>query len=194
MSHLTGEESHQSNDVSAIWRRLDTPGHDAALVTANGDGWMLIGSAVFRQNNDAVCVRYTVDLDNSWATRCGHIEGFAGSRTFAYEFLRAAEGWYLDGRLIDGLGHLAHLDYGFTPATNFQQLKSLALAPGQAADLTAVWFDIDADTLITLPQHYARRSATTYWYSAPHFSYEALLEVSPNGFVRSYPGLWEMEG
>ncbi|HYM82114.1 MAG TPA: hypothetical protein VEY91_11990 [Candidatus Limnocylindria bacterium] len=29
--------------------------------------------------------------------------------------------------------------------------------------------------------------------AAPRFSYAALLEVTPEGFVRSYPGLWEMD-
>lgn len=37
------------------------------------------------------------------------------------------------------------------------------------------------------------RTGATYWYEAPRFTYAALLEVTPTGFVRLYPGLWEME-
>ena len=34
-------------NASAMWRRLDTPGHDAAHVTGTSDGWRLEGIAVF---------------------------------------------------------------------------------------------------------------------------------------------------
>jgi len=31
------------------------------------------------------------------------------------------------------------------------------------------------------------------WYEAPTVPYQALLEIAPNGFVGSYPGLWRLE-
>jgi hypothetical protein len=39
---------------------------------------------------------------------------------------------------------------------------------------------------------YERRSETSYWYEAPTVPYQASLEIAPNGFVRSYPGLWRL--
>jgi hypothetical protein len=32
-----------------------------------------------------------------------------------------------------------------------------------------------------------------FWYEAPRFGYAASLDVAASGFVRRYPGLWEME-
>ena len=55
------------------------------------------------------------------------------------------------------------------------------------------WLDADAGTLSELPQIYERRSQDALWYQAPSFGYEGLLELAPNGFIRSYPGLWEAE-
>ena len=52
--------------------------------------------------------------------------------------------------------------------------------------------DLDSDSLIELPQIYERRGDATYWYEAPTVPYQALLEIAPNGFVRSYPGLWRL--
>jgi hypothetical protein len=43
-----------------------------------------------------------------------------------------------------------------------------------------------------LPQSYERRSEMSYGYEAPSVPYRALLEIAPNGFVRSYPGLWRL--
>jgi uncharacterized protein len=85
------------------------------------------------------------------------------------------------------------LDLGFTPATNLLQLRRLALADGQAAEAPVAWLDVAVGTLTVLPQRYERRGDATYWYEAPSVPYTGLLEVTPTGFIRRYPDLWEME-
>jgi hypothetical protein len=178
---------------SALWRRLDTPGHDAALVTRSETGWSLRGTAVFAHADGPACIQYAVDLDGAWRTTSGRVHGFVAARAIDYRIRREPTGWYLNDVAIAGLDHLWDLDYGFTPATNMQQLRRVAIARGQAADIPVVWFDVDEPTLIELPQRYERRGETTYWYESPTASYEALLEIADNGFVASYPRLWSIE-
>jgi hypothetical protein len=180
-------------NAQAIWRRLDTPGHDAASLIRNGEGWSLRGMAVFKHQQGPAAIDYSVDIDVSWRTIRGRVKGFLANRAFNHAISREPGGWHLDGALVEGLGHLLDLDYGFTPATNLQQLRRVAVMPGQAADLPVAWFDIGATTLTELRQRYERRGVTTYWYRAPTVPYEGLLELAPNGFARSYPQLWEME-
>ena len=177
----------------AIWRRLDTPGHDAALLTRSDTGWSLRGTAVFKHPAGPACIDYSVDLDAGWKTRRGTVRGFLADRELDHVISREAGGWRLDGALIEGLEHLWDLDYGFTPATNLQQLRRVAIVSGQAVDLPVAWFDIDATTLTELPQRYERRGETTYWYVAPTVPYEGLLELSADGFAANYPRLWTME-
>ena len=64
---------------------------------------------------------------------------------------------------------------------------------GQAADAPAAWFSVENGTLELLPQRYERRGEAAYWYESPSVSYQALLEIARNGFIRRYPGLWEAE-
>ena len=59
--------------------------------------------------------------------------------------------------------------------------------------MPVAWLDVTSGQLEVLRQRYERRSQWTYWYEAPRFGYAALLEVTPAGFVRRYPGLWEAE-
>ena len=59
--------------------------------------------------------------------------------------------------------------------------------------MPVAWLNVQAGTLEILPQRYERRADAAYWYEAPRSTYAALLEVTPVGFVRLYPGLWEME-
>jgi hypothetical protein len=181
-------------NASAIWRRLDAPGHDCALLTPTDAGWLLSGAAAFSHRDGPACVAYRVDLDAAWRTRGGTASGFVGARRFDRAIRRDADGWRLDGALIDGLAHLVDLDFGFTPATNLQQLRRTRPALGESVELPVAWFDIDATTLVELPQRYERRDATRYWYFAPSVRYQGLLELAPNGFASLYPGLWAMEG
>jgi hypothetical protein len=171
--------------------RLDRPGRDAALLQPSDGGWLLRGAAAFEHDGGSA-VAYQVEVDARWVTKRGLVSAVLGDKTIAHEIRRDDAGWRLNGHAVEGLEHLVDLDYGFTPATNVLQLSRIALEPGQQADVPVVWFDLDSASLIELPQSYERRSEASYWYEAPAVPYRALLEIAPNGFVRSYPGLWRL--
>jgi uncharacterized protein len=176
----------------AAWERLDRPGRDSASLKAADGGWLLRGAAAFDHDAGSAAVAYQVEVDARWETKRGLISGFLGDQTIRHEISRDGQGWTLNGVAVEGLEHLVDLDYGFTPATNLLQLSRLALEPGQQAEVPVAWFDLDSASLVELPQTYERRSQGSYWYEAPTVPYRALLEIAPNGFVRSYPGLWRL--
>jgi hypothetical protein len=177
----------------ALWRRLDTPGHDAALLSRRGSGWELSGAAIFKHKDGPAHINYLVDVDASWRTERARVQGSLAGRSLDHSINRQADGWYLDGALIRGLEHLRDIDYGFTPATNLLQMRGAVMAQGQAVDLPVAWFDLDGATLTELPQRYERLGETTYRYEAPTVPYQGLLEMSQNGFVKTYPQLWQTE-
>lgn len=178
---------------TAFWRRLDTPGHDAATLERIGTGWLLSGTAVFRHDAGPASVNYAVNLTSDWITRRGTVRGFLAGTPFDHVIERHTDGWTINGARIDGLTDVVDLDCGFTPATNLSLLRRVAPTVGQAFDATVAWFDLDDPTLTELPQHYERRDPLSYWYRSPAGPYEATLAFAPSGFVRVYPGLWEME-
>jgi hypothetical protein len=175
----------------AFWRRLDRPGHDAARLQRIAHGWALTGFAAFSENG-ITGLRYHLELEPDFATRSARIEGVRDGEPFITDFRREGA-WYLNGEEVAGLDDLVHLDFGFTPSTNLQQLRHAGLEVGEEADIPAVWFDIGEAGLVRLPQHYRRLSDDQYQYDSPTASYSAVLKLAPNGFVRVYPGLWEME-
>jgi len=179
------------NEIAA-WTRLDRPGRDAALLQPSDGGWLLRGAAAFDHESRSAAVAYQVEVDARWQTKRGIISGFLGDKTIKHDIWRDDAGWRLNGLRVDSLEHLVDLDFGFTPATNLLQLSRIALEVGQRADVPVVWFDLDSASLIELRQTYARRSEASYWYEAPSVPYRALLEIAPDGFVRSYPGLWRL--
>ena len=180
-----------TDTIPAFWRRLDRPGHDTARLFPSEAGWTLEGYAAFHENGPTG-LRYRVELAFDYSTLGATIEGHRSDEPFSHVFERD-EDWLLDGESVPGLGDLVHLDFGFTPATNLQQVRHAGLAVGEEAEISAAWFDIGEASLIRLPQRYRRIAEDRYWYCSPMGGYEAVLEMAPNGFVRLYPELWEME-
>ncbi len=177
---------------TAIWRCLHTQGHDVAQVAPALSGWHLTGMAAFRGDDGPVAVNYTVEMDDAWLAKRGSLRGIAGGRRFFHAIERKEDGWTLDGKW-QGLSELVDLDFGFTPATNLQQLTRAGLAVGERAGFSVAWFDIGKDAMVELPQIYERRDETHYWYQSPENGYEAILAMDESGFVRDYPGLWRMD-
>jgi hypothetical protein len=180
--------------LSALWRRLDTPGHDAARVSAVSDGWRLEGAAVFAHHLGPAILQYRVDCGPDWRTRRGGVSGWVGGRRCHVDVTRSEAGqWFLGDERVDGLASCLDLDFGFTPATNFLQLRRCALDVGQAAEFAVAWLDVPDASLTLLPQRYEKRDAGSYWYESPQGGYAAVLELAESGFVRTYPQLWTME-
>lgn len=178
--------------LHALWRRLDVPGHDAAFVVAQAWGWSLCGMAVFGHAAGAICVAYEVALERDWSTRGGELRGHREGQFFHHRIERRPDGWYLDGHHQAGLESLVDLDFGFTPATNLQQMRRVVFDGGASIELPVVWFDVGMQRLERLPQRYERRGDKRFWYEAPTVGYQGLLELADHGFIAQYPGLWSL--
>lgn len=180
----------------AFWRRLDVPGHDACRLHRQPDGdWRIDGTAVFDEGQPTVAA-YSVTCDSHWVTRRASVRGWQGRLDIVAEIERAGEAdgaWMLNGAPVPGLEDCLDVDLGFTPATNLVPIRRLALGIGEGASAPAAIFDVSNMRLERIEQSYKRTGETGYWYESPKFDYAATLEISSDGFVVSYPGLWEAE-
>jgi len=184
--------------ISMLWRRLDVPGHDACRLSRDGEGWALRGVAAFVHEGAPARLDYGVRCDDAWRTLDGHVEGWLGATGIALRVARAPDGaWRLNDRVVAGLDDCVDVDFGFTPATNVLQLRRIALAVGDGADVPVAWVDAAGGALRRLEQRYEHVSGEGvggwYGYSAPAFDYQARLDVGASGFVRDYPRLWVAE-
>jgi hypothetical protein len=177
-----------------LWRRIGTTGHDACRLIQTDSGWRLDGTAAFRQESELACLTYQVHCNCEWLTQEGTVQGWVGSRSLDFRFVRLPNGlWTMNAQAVRHVEGCLDLDLGFTPATNLSQIRRVALRVGEAADVPVAWFDISAGALELLHQRYERRTEKTYWYESPRFGYSALLDVNAVGFVEKYPELWEAE-
>lgn len=96
----------------------------------------------------------------------------------------------MNGELQKEVEGLEDLDFGFTPATNYFQLRRIKLKVGEKISFKIAWYDLHSKSLTPLLQTYRRISETMYAYESPQGPYKAVLIVGNSGFVVDYPGLW----
>jgi uncharacterized protein len=176
-----------------FWRRLDQPGHDACRLVALEAGWQLCGAAVFREARRTCALRYDVIADQAFRTRRARVAGWAGRHAVDLRVRAAARGrWHVNGAPQPELEGCLDIDLGFTPATNLLAIRRLGLKVGEHAEAPAAWLAFPALRLRTLPQRYERTAGHQYAYQAPSVGYSGTLQVSRDGAVTHYPGLFEM--
>lgn len=175
------------NIIATIyWERLDVPGNDECRVLQTENGWRLEGYAEFSEGGQDHKIDYSVDCAANWNTWRAEIKG-----TSNLVISRRSGEWFLDGQLQEDIASsVTQIDFGFTPATNFIQLKQMDLKIGQSDDCVVAWFDLGEGELSYLHQHYERTGERTYAYDSPSYGYHETLTIAESGFVGDYPHLW----
>jgi hypothetical protein len=121
------------------------------------------------------------------------VVGYLGKRAIDVGIRSAGRGrWRVDGVLHAAVAGSLDVDLGFTPATNLLAVRRLALKVGQSADAPAAYLAFPGLRFTTLPQRYERIGRTEYSYRAPTVGYTGTLQVSSQGAVVQYPGLFEL--
>lgn len=145
--------------------------------------------------SDLVCqLQYEVVASPAFRFRRAWVEGRVGPRAVRLSFESDRQSrWWVDGRERPALAGLIDLDLGFTPATNMLSIRRLGLAIGEHAEVQTVYLDIPSLRVQRLPQRYQRLTDTTYAYESPVHDYRAVLQVTAEGAVSAYPGVFALQ-
>lgn len=123
-----------------LWRRLDTPGHEASRYFVHDSSWHLTGTAVFTYNAHPCRLDYVIACDTAWHTVSGTVQGWVGDETIAIEIaVDAQRRWWLNGTECPHVAGRTDFDLNFSPSTNLLPIRRLGLAVGQEAQVQAAW-------------------------------------------------------
>src|ERR1700730_15829047 len=86
--------------ASMLWRRLDTPGHDACSLERNDLGWRLQGADVFHHERGPAGIAYSVQCDPQWLTLSVQVRGILGDHYVDQDIARQGKSWALNGTVI----------------------------------------------------------------------------------------------
>ena len=181
-------------DLSVLWRRLDSPGHESARLLFQHPYRRLTGTAVFVHDRRPCRLDYLVTCDSEWQTLSGKVAGWVGDETVEIEIsVDAARRWRLNGTEYPEVAGCTDLDLNFSPSTNLLPIRRLGLAVGQKAEVKAAWLRFPGFTLEPLAQLYRRIDVETYGYESGGGRFVTELQVNAAGFVTRYPNFWQIE-
>src|SRR5712692_10326957 len=101
-------------DVSIMWRRLDTPGHEAARLFRRQSEWHLNGTAVFASDLRPCRLDYLVVCGADWRTLLARVTGWVGETVIDVEVAVDTTGrWQLNGTDCPAVAGCIDLDLNF---------------------------------------------------------------------------------
>jgi hypothetical protein len=177
-----------------LWRRLDHPGHESALLFFQTHSWHLQGTALFSHSQLPCRLDYHIVCDSHWRTRSAKVAGWVGHRLIEIELaVSPDQHWLLNEKDSPEVAGCVDLDLNFSPSTNLLPIRRLGLAVGQEMEVRAAWLRFPSFRLEPLVQLYRRTDETSYRYESAGGSFVTELCVNAEGFVTKYPNIWERE-
>ena len=178
--------------ATILWRRAESPGHESARLSSDGDGWVLAGTAVFAHQGEPCRLDYRITCDHGFQTRTAVVNGWVGEREVDITIeADGAGGWRLNGAECSQVEGCVDVDLNFSPSTNLLPIRRLRLAVGDEAEVRAAWLRFPGFALEPLPQRYRRTGQLAYRYESAGGAFVRDLTVDGAGFVVSYPGFFE---
>ena len=184
---------NEPTENSILWRRLDHPGHESALVFFQADARHLQGTAVFSYNHLPCRLDYAIVCDSRWYTQSAKVAGWVGKRRVEIDLtVSADQQWLLNKTDFSEVAGCIDLDLNFSPSTNLLPIRRLNLAVGQGMEVRAAWLRFPSFGLEPLVQIYQRIDEKTYRYESGGGTFATELSVNEKGFVTKYPNIWEV--
>jgi uncharacterized protein len=181
--------------ATAAWRHRDArDGFEVVFLRRAGGGYHVAGHSTAVEEGVAWGVRYSVELDASWATRSARVAGVSasGEREVRLE-ADGSGGWRVDGvpaRLLDGC---LDVDLEASAFTNAFPVRRLGLEVGRRAQAPAAYVRAAGLGVERLEQSYARlpddAARSRYDYASPDHDFACVLVYDEFGLVVDYPGI-----
>ena len=179
---------------SILWRRLDHPGHESALLFSNDSSWHLQGTAVFLYNKLACRLDYEIVCDSQWHTRSAQVAGWVGNRLIENNLVvDPNQHWLLNDEDSPQVAGCVDLDLNFSPSTNLLPIRRLGLSVGEEQEVRAAWLRFPGFELEPLTQLYRCLDKNIYRFESAGGKFVRELYVNDEGFVTKYPDFWEVE-
>ena len=181
--------------ATAAWRHRDArDGFEVAYFQVLDRECRIEGLTAAIEDGVTWAVEYSIDLDETGATRGARIRGrsAAGSSSALLEADGAGR-WLVDGGPAPHLDGCLDVDLESSAMTNALPVRRMALAPGAGAGAPAAYVRAVGLAVERLEQTYLRVPAEaagqSYDYAAPVFGFACRIGYDESGLVLNYPGI-----
>lgn len=171
------------------WRSLAWNGLEHLNVSEEANAVIARGVAIGERNEQPYGLLYRVELASDWTFRRIDLERTDGA---VLRLRRDDQGaWERDGQAAPGLTGCIDIDLSGSPFTNTLPVRRHALAENTPARFRMAWIPLDTLEPFMDEQIYTRLGPTSFRYQSSDRAFERVIETDDEGFVTSYPGLFE---
>ncbi|UVW27110.1 putative glycolipid-binding domain-containing protein [Massilia sp. H6] len=158
--------------------------HD--VIVAEG---VIIGVAPVTGDDGSFGCTYRICCDDHWRVRAVEVHT-AGGGSCVLTTDGGGRWRDGDGRPIPELAGCLDVDISATPFTNTLPIRRLGEQLRQRTALNVAYISVPTLALAPAEQAYTRLAQRRYLYEGPVGSYQAEIEVDPDGLVVAYPALF----
>ena len=137
-------------------------------------------------------IEYKIEVSHEWETRSFEIVTTLKNSFSKITYTSDKDrNWFVDGKIEPGLAGCFDIDISATPFTNTLAINRLNLIQGQPRIIDVVYVDIFEKSIHVEKQRYERLADSKIKFTQISNGFEAVISVNDQGFVTSYPELFE---
>lgn len=181
--------------VTAAWQHRGTRlGFEVAYFQPGDHGYHVSGCTTAVEDGLTWVVSYSIELDETWATRSARITGQSASGIRHAQLEADGLGrWRVDGVATPRLDGCLDVDLESSAMTNALPVHRMGLPAGARAAAPAAYVRTPDLRVERLDQDYVRAADAgghqRYDYTAPVFDFACRLVYDESGLVLDYPGI-----
>ncbi|HEY0433737.1 MAG TPA: putative glycolipid-binding domain-containing protein [Chitinophagaceae bacterium] len=140
----------------------------------------------------AFTIKYSIVADQNWQTLSFNVAGNCGIKRLQWHgFVESGGLWRINGDAREDLEGCIDIDLSLSPSTNSLPVNRLFRGSTRDALIKVVYLDVLNQQISAKFQQYLRLSAGKFNYQNVPNDFEADITVDEDGFVISYPKLFE---
>jgi uncharacterized protein len=174
------------------WKSDEYDALEACSIMETAAGFHIVSHIGLRNGSS---VNYELTVDSSWNTKRFLVSSHIGEEVFAADGERDAAGrWTINGLEMPEYDNCTDIDITLTPFTNTLPVKRPRLLVGGKRQIEVIYIDPEERKISLQKQLYIRKTTDVYHFETVPNDFEADIRFGEDGFVESYPGLFERIG
>lgn len=174
------------------WQGLQNKTTERCIIDSDEEDITVMGIVSNTENPEVLSIVYSIVINTNWQPVLVSLSGNVGDREMDEMYMRT-EGniWVNKGEVETEFTDCAYVDISLTPFTNTLPINRLQLPEGESEIIRVLYFDVLTGEVKAVEQKYTCIDKHHYKFENVPNDFEAIITVDDEGFVVSYPGLFE---
>jgi len=185
-------ETFALSNKTIVWKGICLNTMESCTVIRENKKITVNGVIAGLENSQPVNVHYQIKLDETYEIESLLLTSYQ-DELFEVKMVRENRKWFDgNGKHLESFDDCNDIDIALSPYTNTIPINRLHLNPGESRQINVVYIDPVKKSVSRNQQRYTYIESNKYRYENLDSTFISDIVVDRNGFVITYPGIWEM--